>query len=106
MEDLFGTTNIGLVIAGFFWGAFGIILSLVIEINKRNVKSKRSPEHFSWAFFWRDNAVRIIVSLMCLIAALRFGTALGFPEYTTAGAFLIGLGSDKLVEQFKKLSQK
>ena len=50
--QLFGTSDIYLIIGGFVWGFLGIILGLILSVNKRNVKSSKSPEHFSWPFFW------------------------------------------------------
>ena len=70
--QLFGTSDIYLIIGGFVWGFLGIILGLILSVNKRNVKSSKSPEHFSWPFFWRDNSVRIVTSILALIAVQEY----------------------------------
>ena len=103
--QLFGTDDLFMIIAAFIWGLFGIILGLIISVNKRNVKSKRTPEHFSWLFFWKDNSMRIVVSIFALIATLRFGSELGLGSVNAFAAFGYGLASDFIIAKIKSLTK-
>jgi hypothetical protein len=106
IKAIFGTENIPLVLAGYLWGFVGVVLSLYWSIKKRNKKSPRSPEAFSWSFFWSDNAQRLIVNALALAVLMRFSHEILGKELTVWGAAVIGFNIDRLLNLLKNLAVK
>lgn len=65
----------------------GFIIAQIWDVFRRNKYSNASPEKFSWSFFWKDNSVKIIVSLV-----LSF--ALSTAVYLNVGDFAKLIGSE------------
>jgi len=94
------------LLAGIFYLVIGIILSLFIDANKRNVASQSSPIHFSYKHLLKDNNLRITISLVVGIVCLRFCNEFFGSAPTMYMAFMIGFSADKLSEYIKKLTIK
>jgi hypothetical protein len=93
---LFGTTDIPSVLVGFLWACVGIYLCLQDEANKRDVSNPRTPIQFSYTFLTRDNANRILRSVVIVLVFMRFSQELLGMKYTIYISFFYGLISDKL----------
>jgi hypothetical protein len=79
-----------------FWAMFGVALTTLIDVAKRDPNSDHTPTGFSMRFFWRDNAKKLIAGFMIILASLRFGPELFGVTITDFWALAIGVGSDSL----------
>lgn len=94
---LFGTGEIGALIAAFIWALIGVAISLLYEANTRDQDSARTPKKYSTWFLIKDNGIRITRTLLIIVAALVFSQQIfGFTADNWIG-FCIGLGFDRIV---------
>lgn len=84
-----------------FYALLTAALSLLLQTTKRDVVSDRTPVDFSWLFFFRDNARRIVASLGLIYLALRFAPEIMGVEITPFWACIVGFNSDKLAQLLK-----
>jgi hypothetical protein len=103
---LIGDLGVAKFIAAFIFAIIGVVLSLLWSTTTRNPSSDKSPEHFSWNFFWSDNTKRILRSivstLLTVFVSIRFVKDLLGIEFSMATCFLIGLFLDQVVFIIKK----
>lgn len=96
----------GTLLAGFAFAIIGVALSLLLDTTTRNPMSERSPVVFSWQFFWSDNFLRIIKSIVTTILvifiSLRFAKNIIGADATPFYAFGVGFGLDKAIKALKK----
>jgi len=98
---LIGTSNYSEFTVGLFFLFLGIIISVLLHANTRNIQSGRTPVHFSYRFLLSDNAKRILLSVLLSLVIYRFaGNVINFKDNMYA-AFLIGYSFDKIVQLFK-----
>lgn len=93
---------------GFFCGFVVIalicaVISLLIEVNRRDVNSPNTPVKFSYRFMIAHNLLRIIISFLLVPIAIRL-----VYEYIPAQWMLfisvgIGAGADRLAMLFKNI---
>jgi len=92
----------GHIFFGFiFFAAIGIALSLSLHANSRDVNSTRTPVKFDFWFLIRDNAKRLLATVLTVYIALRFTPEIFNVTLTNFWAFTIGMGLDKLTEVIK-----
>lgn len=101
--EFFGTADVLMVFVGWLYAMIGVFVSLLIHTTQRNPSSQRTPEQFSWKFLFKDNAARIISSMLLVFVCLRFSSFLGIPtrDDIALTGFMIGFGLDKIVELWK-----
>jgi hypothetical protein len=103
---LIGDLGVAKFAAAFIFAIIGVVLSLLWSTTVRNPSSDKSPQHFSWKFYWFDNARRILKSvvstLLTVFVSIRFVNELLGVEFSMATCFLIGLFLDRVVVFIKK----
>jgi hypothetical protein len=93
---------------GFFLGYVAIAvvcagISILIEVNNRDINSANTPKDFSYKFMLVHNLLRLIVNILLIPIAIRL-----IYEYLPSGWMLIvsigvGAGVDRLALLFKNL---
>jgi hypothetical protein len=103
---LIGDLGVAKFVAAFIFAIVGVVLSLLWSTTVRNPASPRSPEHFSWNFFWNDNTIRILKSIISTVLtvfiSIRFMNDLIGIEFSMASCVLVGLFQDQVVLLIKK----
>ncbi len=84
-------------IALLLWALLGVLASLLIELLRNKDKIRKSGG-FSPLYWFQNNIVRLLLSIICIIVGLNFGDKFGFEIKTMFGAFAIGLSTDKILE--------
>ena len=69
----FGSSDIITIACGFFMGTVGIFFNLLIQANKRNVFSEKSPIGYSYRYMLKDNYKNIVISYFFFYLLSRFG---------------------------------
>lgn len=105
IELVFGTIEIPVVVIGFFYLCIGILLSIFVDANKRDLLSTRTPFEFSYLFLIRDNWKRTLFTVFIGLISLRFSSDLFGAEPTMYMAFIIGYSADKFTDYIKKLQK-
>lgn len=82
--------------AALFYGILGMVIMRLIHANKRDVDSERTPKDYSYWFLIKDNAIRILTSLLLIMVFIRFSQDLLGKTITMWLGFGFGLISDKL----------
>jgi hypothetical protein len=85
----------------------GVFVSLYLETRGRDIKSKRTPEKFSFKFLAKDNALRLATSLALAFIGFKFSNEMFGVAGSDFTAFTIGVTFDKVIEsiKIKKYSQ-
>lgn len=98
---IFGTSDLTLFWSCVIFGYIGMLIRVLIDVHKRSPAT--SPAKFSWKYFWTDNNTRFIVNIILVALAVRFIPDPNFlgKTLTPFGAFMVGFGSDYLVQQLK-----
>lgn len=84
-----------------FFALLGAALSLLLQASNRNPNSDTSPLHFSWTFFFSDNAKRIVAGVILIFIALRFTPELFGVDVNAFWALVIGFTNDKIAQILK-----
>lgn len=84
------------------WAYMGFFINLIIDINRRKPESETSPKPFSLNYWWNDNKWRLLSSFLLIPVAIILSKELMGMEISNTLAFLIGLGSDTLIELIKR----
>lgn len=97
----FWSTLLGKGPTGFFFGFFVIALIcaaalMFVELQTRNVDSKRTPEKFSFKFWMYDNIARFVGNPLLIFLAIRAGIEYISPFWMLFYSMGIGFGSDGL----------
>lgn len=94
--------------AAFVFTLIGVALSLLFNAATRDPNSETSPIEWSWEFFWNDNKMRIIKSvllgLLVIFVSLRFTKEIFGRELSMFFALMIGLSLDKVQTIVKNLT--
>ncbi len=99
--NLIGTDNWQEFSVGLFFLFVGIALSLLLDANKRNINSSRTPIHFSYRFLFSDNVRRLFLSVILSLILYRFSGIVLPGTDTMFTAFVIGFSFDKISQFFK-----
>lgn len=97
-------TNIALVIGGFVFATFGLLIIRAISVRKGIANNELSPEKFSWKFFWAQpiNRLSLFLSFSAIVVALRFTQEImEVPERTMYISFVIGLSVDFIIKKIE-----
>jgi hypothetical protein len=89
------------------WGLLGLILSTLLEMIRHKSKIKIKGG-FNFIFWIKDNAIRLIVSLIAVIIGVSFSKDLIGIEVSNLGAISAGFCTDKIIEaliKFKSLTK-
>lgn len=105
-QILLGNANGAEFAAAFFFAILTSSALALFRVKKRNVESERSPEHFSWSFFWSDNIKQILGTIILIFLTIRISQYWIKPEWAVYGAVVIGLISDQLALLFLKVKDK
>jgi len=97
----FWTTLLGKGPTGFFFGFFVISLIcaaalMFVELRTRNADSLRSPQRFSFRFWFADNVARFIGNPLLIFLAIRAGIEYIPPFGMLFYSMGVGFGSDGL----------
>ena len=84
----------------------GALIMLRFEAAKRDKSSKNTPYQFSAWFLFRDNAMRILTSLLLIYVGIRFSNLIFGSEVTFYTALGIGASLDKISGWVKGLSKR
>jgi hypothetical protein len=96
--------NIALVIGGFIFATFGLLIIRAISVRKGIDNNELTPDKFSWKFFWSQpsNRLSLFLSFSAIIVALRFTQEMmEVPERTMYIAFVIGLSVDFIIKKIE-----
>lgn len=105
-QIILGNASSGQFAASLFFALLTASAMSLFRVKKRDVSSERTPEHFSWAFFWSDNFKQIIGTLILIFLTIRVSQYWVKPEWTVYGAVIIGLISDQLAMLALKVKDK
>lgn len=90
----------------YFMSFLGMVTYLIIDLWNRNVVSERSPVIFDWKFWFKDNYLRVILTMfLSPIVIILFQEIIGM-GITMVGAFTVGLSMDVVISQIKKLRNR
>ncbi len=92
--------NINDFIPLLMWGLIGLVLSIFVDILRNKEKIKRTGG-FNFPFWFRDNAVRTVISLITVLIGCIFSEdLLGITG--NLGALMAGFITDKIIEMLIK----
>lgn len=90
-------------IAGFSWFfIIGYIIYGLIEVSGRDVKSKNTPQKWSWKFWVNDNFKRYITTFLVTYVMFRFYIEFSGHVFTYFEALMMGLLGDGIAATLKK----
>ncbi len=89
-----GLIPTGLFIAMIVFASIGVAMALLIDSQKRDQSSPKTPTEFSWTFLIIDNWKTILLTFLAVLMTLRFAPLL-FPAQFTEEALDIPLGVEK-----------
>lgn len=95
LHYILGTDNYAYLLYLLFWAGVGVLVSLFVHYLTR--KKQKNPKKFSTRFWAKDNWVRLSLTTILVIVALRFSE--GFTGFHQGGltSFLIGAFNDRLI---------
>lgn len=90
-------------IALLIYGYFGLIISVLIELLMHSKKIKKAG--FSFKYFFKDNFLRLIISVLSVVAGATFTEDIIGVPVSIKGAFILGLASDKVIQWYLKFKK-
>lgn len=93
---LIGNNTLSFLIAGVIFAIIGAIVSLLIDVVKREPNSPNSPVNFSFRHLIKDNYKKFFLSLLLILLSIRFCKEIFNIEPNMFICFIIGLISDQL----------
>lgn len=110
LDNFLSGISPGTFIAGFLMAVIGIAFSALVGTTKRDVNSERTPFHFSWKFFFNDNSIRLVKSVLTALIAIflsfRFAQEFIGQKFSMFYAFLVGFGLDYVVARWRQIKEK
>lgn len=82
--------------ASMFFALLTQSAMLMLRAKKRDVNSERTPQKWSWSFFWKDTAQQIIGTVILIFLFIRVLQFWIDPKWLVAVALAVGLSSDQL----------
>jgi len=101
MYYVVGSTDTTMLVVFLFFSFLGATISLLVE-----TKYRKTGAPYSFWYMLEDNAKRMVVTALLIIASLSLGTQLFGFELNIWWAFLIGFSNDKVSEKLKVLKRK
>lgn len=102
LEMIIGGYTLGEMIGLMFFMILGFIMFTILDVENRDVSSKKTPSKFSWKFFALDNIRRYIGSLLLTYVFFRFYDDLTGQMLTPFNALMMGFMGDGIVGMQKK----
>jgi hypothetical protein len=100
-QQLLGSLSPSEFLAAIFFALVGLVISLLLQSNVRDVKSDNTPFHFDWGFLLLDNWKRIVLSILMIYISIRFYADIFGQPITMFLALGIGFGLDKISQLIK-----
>jgi hypothetical protein len=88
-------------VALLFWGLMGFFCSILIELL-RHTKKIKTKGGFDFVFWFKDNSIRFILSVLTIIIGVLFTNDLIGKDIGNFSALLSGLVTDKIIEALTK----
>lgn len=102
-EILFGNGITLTHMLGYVWFFIvGYVIYGLTETSGRDVKSKNTPEKWSWKFWFLDNWRRYITTFLCTYVLFRFYTEMSGHPFGYFDAVTLGLIGDGIAATMKK----
>lgn len=79
---------------------------IFFRVKKRDPSSERTPEKFSWKFFWSDNLRQQVGTVILVFLSIRIAQYKVTSAWAVPVAIIIGLISDQLAMLALKLKDK
>lgn len=105
-EILLGNASPALFAAAMLFALLTAGAMALFRVKKRDVSSERTPEKFSWTFFWSDNFKQILGTFILIFLTIRVAQYWLKAEWAVYGAVIIGLISDQLALLFLKIKDR
>jgi len=101
-EILLGGVTITQMIGYVWFFIIGYFIYGLTETSGRDIKSKNTPEKWSWKFWFLDNWRRYITTFLCTYVLFRFYTELSGHPFGYFDAVTLGLIGDGIAATMKK----
>ena len=105
-EIILGNSSVAMFSAAMLFALLTAAAMALFRVKKRDISSERTPEHFSWSFFWSDNLKQIIGTFILIFLTIRISQKWVKPEWAVYCAVVIGLISDQLALLFLKVKDR
>jgi hypothetical protein len=105
-QILLGTANGAQFFAWMFFAVITALALILFRVRKRDPASPRTPENFSWKFYWADNIKQNIGTIILIFLSLRVAQYKIAGEWMVPTSIIIGLISDQLAMLALKLKDK
>jgi hypothetical protein len=103
--QIFGD-SLSAFLSSIFFCLIGFTISLLLSTTSRDVNSDRTPAHFDFVFFIKDNWKRFVLNTLLIYVAVRFyGDIVGGAPLTPFVALSMGIGFDRIVSLIKSKTQ-
>lgn len=103
MSTLLGKGPVGLFFALVVIALICALVSLLIEVNSRNIDSDNTPDKFSYRFMLAHNLLRILISFLLVPIFVRVCYEWVPMPWILLVVIGIGAGSDRLALLFKNI---
>lgn len=100
-----GTANAIDVLVPLSWALLAVVASLALGVKRRNKGSISTPKDFSWSFFFKDNILRGLGTLLLLFIGVVFYQDIYGEPISSFKALALGLCSDQLVAYLKNINK-
>lgn len=104
---LLGSATPMLFLASVLFSFSASLIMLLFRIKKRDKSSTRTPQDWSWNFFWKDTLISIVVTVgfMLLLTRILFNWKISV-ELAIGLSIIIGLISDRIGVLFSKAADE
>jgi hypothetical protein len=107
LSDFLGSLTIVNYIVAFVFVFLALIAKWTYKTLDGVKNSPKTPEKFSWAYWWKDNFYPKLVSLLSSIISvfiiLRFSNDIIGQQFSYFLAIVIGFGLDYFIDKLKKM---
>lgn len=103
---ILGTTDVPTYLAGLIFALIGLAFYFRGKVKERNILSTTTPFSFSLKFFFRDNLIDIVFSLLAIFLALRFSVEYAGVETTMFYSLGIGWALPKTITYMYSFQEK
>jgi hypothetical protein len=87
---------------GYLWFfIIGYIIYGLSETTNRDVGSIKTPQKWSWKFWWKDNRKRYLATLLSTYILFRFYVELSGHQFSEIEALMLGLLGDGIGKSLK-----
>ena len=103
---LIGGVEFNYFLAMLIFALMGMFVNIISDLTKRKKSSPNSPYEFSFSYWFKDNKIRLAINIPLIPIALLLCNELIGVELTKLSSFMIGFGSDHILELLKRKSTK